>query len=239
MGAFRAAVADGSNAIETDIHLTADGVVVISHDSDLKRCFGVDRKIIDCDYAYIKTLRTVKSPHEHMPTLKELLEYLCTPGAEHVWLLLDIKVDNHPEDVIRLIGEAILGVNPNVKFWAKRVRLGVWSVSIPSSECYDMELMKEQFEYVEICRRLLPEFHITFIGFNMPMVRPWLSLTNVSLNLADMILFSSEGIKLIQEAHANDIEVFMWTVNDIEMMKWALKHGLDGVCTDFPGKFRK
>jgi phosphatidylglycerol phospholipase C len=31
MGAFRGAVEAGSNAIETDIHLSKDGVVVISH----------------------------------------------------------------------------------------------------------------------------------------------------------------------------------------------------------------
>lgn len=31
MGAFQGAVAVGSHALETDVHLSADGVVVLSH----------------------------------------------------------------------------------------------------------------------------------------------------------------------------------------------------------------
>lgn len=38
MGAFRGAVEVGADALETDIHLTKDGVVVLSHVSDLVVC---------------------------------------------------------------------------------------------------------------------------------------------------------------------------------------------------------
>lgn len=61
-------------------------------DSSLKRCFGEDKKVIDCDWSYISTLRTAQAPHEPMPRLKDLLEYLTTPGLEDIWILLDIKV---------------------------------------------------------------------------------------------------------------------------------------------------
>jgi glycerophosphoryl diester phosphodiesterase len=83
----------GAEAIETDIHLTKDGVVVLSHDKDLKRCFGRAEKIIDCDWEFLSGIRTLKEPHEPMPRLLDLLEYLAQPGLEDVWLLLDIKVN--------------------------------------------------------------------------------------------------------------------------------------------------
>ena len=60
-------------------------------DPTLKRCFGQDEKIIDCSWEYISQQRTRAAPHEPMPRLKDLLEFLASPGLEHVWLLLDIK----------------------------------------------------------------------------------------------------------------------------------------------------
>ncbi len=114
MGAFVGAVEAGAHAIETDIHLSRDGVVVLSHvrldtvdlpggacaamgadglqDATLKRCFGEKDKIIDCSWSHLRTLRTLQSPHEAMPRLRDLLHYLNSPGLEEIWLLLDIKV---------------------------------------------------------------------------------------------------------------------------------------------------
>ncbi|MCJ1485274.1 hypothetical protein MMC06_005448 [Schaereria dolodes] len=92
MGAFRGAVKVGAHAIETDIHLSKDGEVVISHDATLKRCFGKTERIIDCSWDYLSEQRTLREPHEPMPRLKDVLEYLASPSLEEIWLLLDIKV---------------------------------------------------------------------------------------------------------------------------------------------------
>ncbi|KAL8931796.1 MAG: hypothetical protein Q9211_006728 [Gyalolechia sp. 1 TL-2023] len=96
MGAFRGAVEAGANAIETDVHLTNDGVVVLSHDATLKRCFGKPDKIVDRDWAYISELRTIQEPHSAMPSLWELLQYLALSENEETWLLLDIKAEFFP-----------------------------------------------------------------------------------------------------------------------------------------------
>jgi tubulin gamma len=37
-------------------------------------------------------MKTLKEPHESMPRLVDLLEYLAQPGLEEIWVLLDIKV---------------------------------------------------------------------------------------------------------------------------------------------------
>jgi hypothetical protein len=72
-------------------HLSSSGSPV-SQDADLKRCFGVKEKIVDCDWAYLSTLRTLKEPQQPMPRLIDVLNYLARPGLEHIWILLDIKV---------------------------------------------------------------------------------------------------------------------------------------------------
>ena len=64
----------------------------IGQDATLKRCYGKENKIIDCDWDFLSQQRTIKEPHVSMPRLKDLLEYLASPGLENIWLLLDIKV---------------------------------------------------------------------------------------------------------------------------------------------------
>ena len=93
MGAFKGAAKVGAHAIESDVHLTKDSVVVLSHDANLKRCFGKDEKIIDCDWEYLSQIQTLKTPHQTMPRLQDLLEFLALPETNNnMWLLLDIKV---------------------------------------------------------------------------------------------------------------------------------------------------
>lgn len=92
MGAFKGAVEVGAHAIETDLHITKDNVIVLSHDNTLKRCFDLPHNIIDCDWKYLSTLWTTREPKQRMPRLIDLLEYLARPGMEEKWTLLDIKV---------------------------------------------------------------------------------------------------------------------------------------------------
>lgn len=92
MGAFAGAIDIGAHAVETDVHITKDGVVVLSHDATLKRCFGRNEKIIECDWNFIAPLETIAEPKQRMPRLADLLEYLAVPEREDIWVLLDLKV---------------------------------------------------------------------------------------------------------------------------------------------------
>lgn len=111
--AFEDAVEAGAHALEADVHLTKDGMVVLSHvgfvperktnafcplltvpsqDPDWKRCFGVDKKINDCDWSFLQSLRTTSIPHESLACLRDLLGFFRTPKWQNLWLMLDIKV---------------------------------------------------------------------------------------------------------------------------------------------------
>ena len=72
--------------------------MVLDHDPSLKRCFGVEKKVAECDWEYLSTLTTVgNQPADRMPRLVDLLEFLDQERFEHVWVLLDIKVCHfHP-----------------------------------------------------------------------------------------------------------------------------------------------
>ncbi|KAJ9353886.1 hypothetical protein DTO027B9_5099 [Paecilomyces variotii] len=221
MGAFRGAIDAGSHAIETDLHLSKDGVVVISHDATLKRCFGVDKRVIDCDWEYLSTLRTLEKPYDSMPRLSDLLEYLASPGLEDIWLLLDIKIDNDPETIMRRIAETAAAVAPGRKPWSERIVLGCWSA-----------------KYLPLAREYLPDYPIALICIDLSYARQFLSIPNVSFNVNQKILMGPLGRNFLEEARAANRLVFVWTVNKTSLMRWSIRKGVDGVITDDPAVFK-
>ena len=94
---FRNAMALGYRYLETDVHATADGVVVAFHDTVLDRVTDRTGEIATLEYAELSEARIGGT--EPIPTLAELLEAL--PEAR---LNIDIKADNALEptlDVLR------------------------------------------------------------------------------------------------------------------------------------------
>lgn len=72
LAAFRAAMERGY-AVELDIHLTADGEVVVFHDDTLLRMCGVDGRPEQMTLAELKALRLCNTD-ETIPTLQECLD---------------------------------------------------------------------------------------------------------------------------------------------------------------------
>lgn len=86
MKAFAAAIEKGY-AIENDIHLTADGEIVVFHDDTLDRVCGVSGKVEEKTLRELKELRLLGTD-EQIPTLKECLELI----DGRVPLLIEFKV---------------------------------------------------------------------------------------------------------------------------------------------------
>lgn len=85
LSAFAEAIAHGY-AIEIDIHLTADGEVVVFHDDTLQRVCGVEGSPETMTLAELKTLRLLGT-EERIPTLRECLDLV----AGRVPLLIEFK----------------------------------------------------------------------------------------------------------------------------------------------------
>jgi glycerophosphoryl diester phosphodiesterase len=92
--AFRNALALGADFLETDVHLTADGEVVVVHDATLDRTTtgsGPVRAARLADLAKVRLkARDGTVTDEPVPTLAALLDLLAPSRAQ---LLLEIKVD--------------------------------------------------------------------------------------------------------------------------------------------------
>jgi glycerophosphoryl diester phosphodiesterase len=190
-------------------------------DANLKRCFNRPEKIIDCDWSFISKARTTAEPHVPMPRLKDLLEYVATPGLEEIWILLDIKLDCDPTDVMRLIALTISAVPPSpTRAWKDRIVLGIWAT-----------------KYLSLCEDYLPGFAVSHIGFSTTYARAFLKVPNISFNMLHQILHGPIGGSFIRKAKSLNREIFAWTVNDANRMRWCIRKQLDGVITDDPKKF--
>ncbi|KAK5116945.1 hypothetical protein LTR62_006666 [Meristemomyces frigidus] len=222
---FRGAVEAGAHALETDVHITKDEVVVLSHDPTLKRCYGKPDKIIDRTWEELQGERTMQEPHEPMPRLKDVLEYLAQPGLEDTWLLLDIKLSNDADNIMRLIASTIASTPPSqvagTKPWHERIVLGIWAA-----------------KFLPLAQKYSPGFPIMHIGFSTPYARHFFEIENVGFNMLLPTLVAPGGRAFLRDAREKyHRQVLAWTVNTRERMEWCLRRQLDGVITDDPAMF--
>jgi glycerophosphoryl diester phosphodiesterase len=108
MAAFRQAIADGADIIETDLHLTADGVFVCIHDATVDRTTDGSGAVAGMTLAELKTLSaSCGRPDfeaEKVPILAELAELL----PDEVALGLELKTDRFLEaEVCRQLADEL------------------------------------------------------------------------------------------------------------------------------------
>ncbi|KAF4477237.1 glycerophosphoryl diester phosphodiesterase [Fusarium agapanthi] len=235
MAAFRGAVKAGAHAIETDIHISADGVAVISHDSSLKRCFGIEARIGECSWEYLSTLRTVAEPHEPMPRLKDFLQWLAQPEMQDIWVVLDIKapqLDDDPAELMAAIARDLDGVQAPVP-WDQRIILGCWNAS-----------------FLQAARSQLPTYPLAHISTSLLYSHHFLRVPNLGFNLNHKTLIGPSGRLFLRELGKTDKLLMTWTVNEPRHMEWCIRQNLchprrrnektegpaliDGVITDNP-----
>jgi len=104
MAAFHAAVAAKADAIELDVHLSADGEVVVMHDEDVKRTTSGRGKLAELTLAQIQAFDagSWKSPEfadERVPTLAEVFDEIP------LVVMAEIKAEG--EEVVRRTAEVI------------------------------------------------------------------------------------------------------------------------------------
>ena len=106
LAAFEAAAKEDYYGIETDVHVTKDGVYVLFHDDDLEETTGMDLEIDETDYA---TLKSVKLPDkggdgekaQYIPTLAEFLSVCKEYGKQAI---IELKADFTKAQIGEIVG---------------------------------------------------------------------------------------------------------------------------------------
>jgi len=109
LSAFERAAARGY-AIECDVHLSADGDVVVFHDNSLDRLTGTNGYIWQRTAGELAALR-VGGTADHVPTLGELLRLV----DGRVPLVIELKgIPGHDDRLVAKVGEALRHYNGKV-----------------------------------------------------------------------------------------------------------------------------
>ena len=267
MPAFERALAIGVTTLELDIGLTADGVVVISHDPYLNPAIARDasgqwlaagrgpliRSLtlaqlqaydvgrINPDTPYFKTFST-QQPRDGtpMPTLASLFQRVKALGADAVRFNIETKINPvQPDDTVgpEAMTRALLKVVDDAGM-ARRVAI----------QSFDWRTL-------QLVQRLAPDIPTVYLTVQTPNndnVRDvaWTAGLRVDDHGSVPRLVKAAGgavwspnagavtEALVREAQALGLKVIPWTVNNPPDMERLIGWGVDGLITDYPDRLR-
>ena len=205
--AIERAIADGSDYVEIDVRLTADGVPVLLHDRDLRRVAGKPAPIWELDLKEVRRLDAGSWFHPRftgvgIPTLEEVIEAV----DDRARIYLEIKPSRHTPDLTRIVVELL-----QEQDYVDQVLLGAM----------DPEILRE-------ARNLEPGLRTTLF-VHTAIGEPDRSLLD-ALGLRAAIT----TVRDIQQAHRHGHELHVWTVNDRREMSRFIDMGVDNIITDRP-----
>jgi glycerophosphoryl diester phosphodiesterase len=207
--AFAQAVAMGYTYLETDVHVTRDGVLVAFHDAALERVTDGSGRIEKLDAADLAEVR-IKG-REPVPTLASLVASF--PGQR---LNIDLKSDAAAAPLAAFVHEHALHDRILVgSFSGRRLRrfrrLAGPRVATSASP-------GEVAAYVA-----LPASLARWVTRGAP------AALQVPHRRGRLVVSSA---RLVRRAHAAGLHVHVWTVDDPEEMEALLDRGVDGLMTD-------
>ncbi|KDE05857.1 hypothetical protein MVLG_03800 [Microbotryum lychnidis-dioicae p1A1 Lamole] len=223
LASFEAAIRDGAEGIESDVHITEDSEIVMFHDPHLDRTTnGTGRIQTQKYYGVLDKLVTNKSPQQKIPTFRETIELLMRPDNRSVFLNIDVKVDNDPERLFKLMHEIIAQYPDYETVLGPRLVLGLWHP-----------------KYVEPAVRLLPYMKRAHIGLSPGLARKyfWEACSSFSMNFSCLV--GGDGEAFRRECKAAGKDLYVWTVNERREMIEATKWGVKAILTDRTAEFLK
>jgi len=229
--AFERALAQGAGALESDIHLSRDGVPVLIHDASIDRVTDASGSVADFSADELRRFdagyhfspdggqthpyrnRGVRIPSleeafRHFPDTRFNLEFKA-PGPRLIEATLEL-VAKHRREAITLLTAGDDGIMARL-----RDRLGDLAKPIAQGA--------SEGDIQEFLR-------CAAAGTKAP---PGPMALQIPPDFGGQPLVTGP---LIEFAHAGGVEVHVWTIDDPAEMRRLLDLGADGIITDYPGR---
>jgi len=212
LASIRQAIADGTDWVEIDVQESADGQVVVTHDSDFMKLAGVDLKVWDGTLEQIRDIDIgswfdPKFSAERVPTLVEVLAE--AKGNAHV--VIELKYYGHDQQLEQRVVDIV-------------EQLGMTD---------EVAIMSLKYEGVQKIRALRPDWIIGLLSAT--------AIGNLAALDVDFLAVAQRMATpgFIRRSHAQGKQVFVWTINDAVNLSRMMSLGVDGVITDEPALARK
>jgi len=169
IAAFEASLRAGTDMLEVDVRLTADGHMVIHHDRHLGRTAGVSRLVADCSLEELRCMDVgsyfgERFAGERILTLSEVLDW----ARGRARLLLDLKLEPyHEAEIIEDITargmefDVVLGTRSlqslkEVKALCPAIR----TLSLARSLWATQDMVDERVEFVRLWHEWVTPAHV-------------------------------------------------------------------------------
>jgi glycerophosphoryl diester phosphodiesterase len=227
--AFERAMEMGADVLEMDLHSTQDAVLVVMHDNTVDRTTDGAGRIQDHSLAQIKELDAgfqwtaddgatypFRGQGITVPTLEEVMT--AFPGA-----LMNIEIKQAEPSIVDLLCLMI-------QEYDKEEQVLVAS--------FHQDTIRE---FRAACPRVAStagedEVRVLY-GLNMArsavLYTPPAEAVQVPEYFGDMHVVTD---RFVRAAHGRNMEVHVWTVNEVEDMQRMLDLGVDGIITDYPDR---
>ena len=206
LAAFQNAIDQGADWVELDVQQTADGVLMVMHDANLKRTTGLDKEFWQVTYDEIKDLDNGSwfdpaFADQRICTLEEALA-LCKGKIK---LNIEVKPDGHGVDLERKTVDLI-------NAYDMRDQVAVASISY------------ESLAKVKEIDPSMPTMYDMTLAYGSIS-----SIEHVDYFSVDDFFVTQE---LVDEVQGAGKIIYAWTVNDPANMSRLIDYGIDGLVTD-------
>jgi glycerophosphoryl diester phosphodiesterase len=211
LSALRQSIDEGADFAEIDVQTTADGVVVLLHDADLRRVASVDRRLKDMNYHELADIDVgswfaPEFSSERIPTLQEAIDL----ARGRIKLNIELKF-TWPDPALT---QKVANIIRQNEF---------------SSDCVVSSL---NFQAVTEMKQTFPDLASGFIVFKVAGNLPRMKADFLSINAA------RAAPRLVRQLHRNGRAVHVWTVNDFNNVISMIEVGVDNIITDHPRQVR-
>jgi len=226
---FERALECGATCLETDIHASRDGHLVLFHDESLERTTNGRGLLKECTLAELKSL---DAGYRFRPDR----------GASHPFRGVGLRIPTLEEFFSRFPG---VKVTLEMKQAEPAVEKQLLELTARLGRLEDVLIASEHDVIMKRVRRLRADVATSFSSIE---VAAFLGKRKLSPSSpyappgqALQVPAQWKGVPLVTEpfiraAHDLCIEVHVWTVNEAVEMEKLLDLGVDGIMTDFPGR---
>ncbi len=204
---FQKAIELGVHGIELDVHLSADGQIIVIHDETIDRTTNGNGAVRDHSLLVLQTHQIDR--RFRIPVLADVLEL----ANRKVLVNIELKVFETAGPVVDLIEKYVLEKN--------------WR--------YD-DFLISSFDWValEKVRSLHAEIPLGVLtSTDLDLAVAFAKVIRAETIHPYYHLLTAENVASM---HAHGLRVFAWTVNEFEDLQLIRSLGVDGIITDFPDR---
>ncbi len=208
--AFEEAMNIGSDYIELDVQQSADGQLVVIHDSTLDRTTDGEGKVSDYTYEELSQLSCGKwfgdgsFSDARIMLLSEVLEL----SRDEILLNIEIKKTGDPEDTARKTAELLAEYDM-------------------TDSCY---ITSFSYHALKAVKKTDPAIKTALIA-NVATTAIYSQLKDIDAVSLNHIFVNRN---IVSSAHKSGKKVFVWTVNEKSDIERMVSMGVDNIITDRP-----